>query len=65
MIHMSWHTGCLEGDGIFNGNDFCQPCDTGSYASNEDDSCISCPHGYSTGKRGATDGSSCTSMYTF
>ena len=66
MIFMSWHTDCPEGEGIDDENPkYCKPCRPGWYASNKNDSCLPCPYGYTSDVNGATDDSSCTSMYSF
>ena len=57
--------GCGAGEEFSSEQNKCRPCFSGMYASATDEKCLFCPRGYTNAARGATDISSCTSMYTF
>ena len=57
--------GCGAGEEIASHRNKCRPCYVGWYASATDEKCVWCPTGYTNGVRGATDISSCTTIYSF
>ena len=60
---LTYIVGCPEGHYIPRGENGCHPCPPGSYGSRVYDDCYPCYAGTTNTIEGATDRSSCTSMY--